>query len=104
MLVEALPEKYFQEGHLPGAININYDEVQAKAAQLPLDKESDIVVYCASATCTNSDKAAAQLTVLGYRNVSVFKGGKADWVEGGLSLEGAESTTSDSGRIQAEES
>lgn len=86
ILVEALPAKYFQEGHLPGAININHDEIRAKATQLLPDKASEIVVYCASSTCTNSDKAAAQLEALGYQNVAVFKGGKEDWVQGGLSL------------------
>lgn len=87
ILVEALPAKYFNEGHLPGAININHDEIRVKATRLLPDKASEIVVYCASTTCTNSDKAAAQLESLGYQNVSVFKGGKADWVDAGLSLE-----------------
>jgi rhodanese-related sulfurtransferase len=51
------------------------------------DKEQAIVVYCASATCQNSHQAAADLEKRGYRNVAVYPGGKADWVEAGLRLE-----------------
>jgi rhodanese-related sulfurtransferase len=87
-LVEALPEMYFDKGHLPGAVNINHDQVAAKAAQALPDKDSEIVVYCASATCRNSDIAANQLSAMGYRNVAVYKEGKADWQAAGLPLEG----------------
>ena len=89
VLIEALPVRYFQDGHLPGAININVGEVKDKAPGLLPDKAADIVVYCASATCTNSDQVAVNLRVLGYDNVAVFKGGKAEWQAAGYALERA---------------
>lgn len=89
VLIEALPVRYFQTGHLPGAININVGEVRAKAPELLPDKSADIVVYCASATCTNSDQVAVNLRALGYSSVAVFKGGKAEWQEAGYDLERA---------------
>lgn len=88
VLVEALPARYFEQGHLPGAVNINVGETQAKAPHMLPNKGADIVVYCASATCTNSNQVAAQLCALDYTNVSVFKGGKAEWEAAGHSLEG----------------
>jgi rhodanese-related sulfurtransferase len=87
VLVEALPARYYDDWHLPRAININIGEVKAKAPALLPDKSADIVVYCASDTCSNSDQVAVQLHALGYSNVAVFKGGKAAWQAAGLAIE-----------------
>lgn len=87
VLIEALPERYFRDGHLPGARHMPHDMVRALAAEALPDKSTEIVVYCASATCRNSHIAAGQLERLGYRNVSVYAGGKDDWQAAGLALE-----------------
>jgi len=89
VLVEALPSRYFAQGHLPGALNINIGETKRLASELLPAKNAPIVVYCASATCTNSDQVAVQLHALGYADVAVFKGGKAEWQAAGHALEGA---------------
>ena len=86
-LVEALPAPYYEQAHLPGALNIPHDAVDRLAAALLPDQSAEIVVYCASATCRNSDYAAQRLTALGYRNVRTYVGGKADWIDAGLSVE-----------------
>ncbi|MFM9969891.1 MAG: rhodanese-like domain-containing protein [Burkholderiales bacterium] len=87
ILIEALPEKYFLDGHLPGALHLPHDAVRTLAASLLPDKAAPVVVYCASKTCQNSHIAAAQLVSLGYGDVAVYAGGKQDWVEAGLPLE-----------------
>ena len=87
VLVEALPEKYFVDAHLPGAIRINHDEVAAKAPSLLPDRHASVIVYCASAACQNSGKAARTLEDMGYANVLVYEGGKEDWMAGGLPTE-----------------
>lgn len=86
-LVEALPEKYYRDWHLPGALHLALDEIELRATDILPDKGSEIIVYCASASCRNSDAAARRLGVLGYRNVSVYQGGKEDWQEAGLPVE-----------------
>jgi rhodanese-related sulfurtransferase len=86
VLLEALGPRYFAEGHLPGAHQIDHENVAAAAPTLAPDRASPIVVYCASATCRNSHIAAAALERLGYSDVSVYPGGKQDWVEAGLPL------------------
>ncbi|NJM33504.1 MAG: rhodanese-like domain-containing protein [Rhodomicrobium sp.] len=90
LLIEALPERYFRDGHLPGALHMPHDKVSELAARLLPDKAAEVVVYCASATCRNSHIAAAELEGLGYRNVSVYAGGKEDWQTAGLALERGE--------------
>jgi rhodanese-related sulfurtransferase len=86
-LLEALPEKYYRHGHLPGALLFPHDQARELSTKLPTDKATRIVVYCASATCQNSHHAADTLASLGYRDVRVYVEGKADWQAAGLSLE-----------------
>jgi rhodanese-related sulfurtransferase len=86
-LIEALPAKYYLEGHLPGALHLPHDRVAELAASVVPDKRAEIVVYCASAACRNSHIAAEALTALGYANVAVYAGGKQDWTAAGLPLE-----------------
>jgi rhodanese-related sulfurtransferase len=92
LLVEALPEKYYRGGHLPGARHLPHDQVADKAAAVLPDRDARIVVYCASSTCQNSHIAARHLARLGYTRVAVFPGGKQEWVESGLALEPAAAT------------
>jgi rhodanese-related sulfurtransferase len=94
ILVEALPEKYYRERHLPGALHLPHDQVKELAAGLLPDKQAEIVTYCASATCQNSHIAAKLLWQMGYANVSVYVGGKQDWIEAGLLLESDLATAS----------
>lgn len=93
VLLEALPEKYYRDGHLPGARHMPHDRVRELASRVAPDKSAEIVVYCASDTCQNSHIAASQLTLLGYANVAVFAGGKKAWSEAGLPFARAETTT-----------
>lgn len=48
MLIDARSSEEFGEQHLPGAINIPFDAVDANAARLPEDKNKPVVVYCRS--------------------------------------------------------
>ena len=86
-VVEALGPKYYEDAHLPGAINIPHTEVRALAPTLLPDKDAAIVTYCASTTCPNSEVAAKVLTKLGYTNVREYVEGKADWQEAGFPVE-----------------
>lgn len=86
-VLEALPEKYFRHSHLPGALLFPHDRASELAATLLPEKQAPIVVYCASATCTNSHQAAATLSALGYSDVRVYVEGKADWQAAGFALE-----------------
>jgi len=49
-LVETLPAPYFRHTHLPGALNLLPDEVEARAPVLLPDKKAAVVVYCAGPT------------------------------------------------------
>jgi rhodanese-related sulfurtransferase len=87
VLLEALPAKYYDDGHLPGAKHFPHDRARELAATVVPDKATEIVVYCASGTCQNSHIAARVLEQIGYTNLAVYAGGKQDWLEGGARLE-----------------
>lgn len=86
-VVEALPESSYREAHLPGALLLPHDEVDQLAPGLLPDRQAEIIVYCASATCANSGIAAKRLAELGYPNVHTYEDGKQDWVDAGLPTE-----------------
>lgn len=87
LVAEVLPESYFAQGHIPGAVNLPLQGFEARARQLLPRLEHPVVVYCSSETCNNSHLAAQKLEQLGYENVRVFAGGKAAWTESGHTLE-----------------
>jgi rhodanese-related sulfurtransferase len=86
ILVEALGAGFYDDAHLPGAINIPPAQVDTLAPALLPDRHAAIVVYCTGAGAS-SDAVARRLEELGYRTVAVYRGGKEDWVEHGLPLE-----------------
>lgn len=92
ILVEALPEKYYRDGHLPGAIQVPHDQVRELAASRLPDRDAFTVVYCANTPCKNSGIAARTLEALGYTNVAEYVEGKQDWVDAGLALEKSDAT------------
>jgi rhodanese-related sulfurtransferase len=85
-LLEVLPEKYYRSGHLPGARNLPLDSVDIQAPVLIPEKSASVILYCASDTCENSHSAAQRLMELGYQDITVYPGGKAEWEKLGYAL------------------
>lgn len=87
VVLEALPAMYYEDAHLPGALNLPHDQVDARARQLVPDSDADIIVYCSNTPCPNSTIASRQLAELGYTHVFEYEAGKEDWVEADLPIE-----------------
>jgi rhodanese-related sulfurtransferase len=86
-IVEALPEEYYRKAHLPGALLLPHDQVDALAPTLLPDKTANIVVYCANLPCPNSVIAAERLSELGYVHVREYAEGKQDWLDAGYPVD-----------------
>jgi rhodanese-related sulfurtransferase len=86
-VVETLGPMYYENGHLPGAVNLPHTEVDALADALLPDKDAAIVTYCSNELCRNSSIVQAQLLARGYTDVRKYTEGKDDWIAGGLPLE-----------------
>lgn len=87
IVVEALPPAYYEQEHLPGALNVPMDDVDTLAPTLLPDKAAEVIVYCASSPCRNSGIVARRLAELGYTTVFDYDGGKEDWLAAGLPTE-----------------
>ncbi len=87
VVVETLGSRYYEDAHLPGAINIPHTEVEDLAPAMLPDKSAEIVVYCSNKACQNSPQAARRLMALGYENVYDYEEGKQDWIDAGLPTE-----------------
>ena len=48
VLVETLDPEYYEDAHLPGALNLPPDQIGELAPQILPDKDANIVVYCIS--------------------------------------------------------
>jgi rhodanese-related sulfurtransferase len=91
-LVEALPEPQYDAEHLPGAVNLPGEFTADLAEQLAPDRSRTVVTYCSGPSCPRSKVAAAPFTRLGYPDVRVYHGGKADWADAGLPFEDTHAT------------
>ena len=70
------PEEYVA-GHVPGAVNIPHDQVAARLADVPKDK--DVVLYCRSGR--RAGMAAEVLAANGYTRLQHLEGDMAGWQE-----------------------
>jgi len=87
ILIDTLPEKAYRKHHLPGAINIPSDDINDVAPKRLPDRNAQIVVYCANASCKRSQRAWERLKTLGYTQVWEYDEGREDWVAAGLPVE-----------------
>ncbi len=85
-LAYVLSEEQYEDEHIPGSINIPLDQVEERAED-ELDKDEDIVVYCASTSCQASPKAWKLLDRRGYENVWDYEEGLKGWKEAGNETE-----------------
>ncbi|MEV5824657.1 rhodanese-like domain-containing protein [Spirillospora sp. NPDC052242] len=88
-VVDALGGEYYAKQHLPGAVPLVRDDVDAQAPALLPDRDAAIVTYCSNPACPNSGQVADRLTALGYTDVRKYREGIEDWVAAGLPTESA---------------
>ena len=63
-VIDVRTAEEFRQGHLPGAINIPYDEIASRVGELPPDRSQPIVLYCR--TGRRSGIARTSLEQLGF--------------------------------------
>jgi rhodanese-related sulfurtransferase len=69
-------------GVIPGAILLS-DYRTYDLGELPADRSTRLVFYCANEECGASHTAAARAVIAGYQDVRLFKGGIAGWKNAG---------------------
>lgn len=76
------PEE-FVAGHVPGAVNVPYDQIATRLAEVPKDK--DVVLYCRSGRRVGI--AAQVLAQNGYTRLQHLEGDMPAWVAQGRPTE-----------------
>ena len=76
IILDVRTQEEYDQGHIPGAIQISHEEIADKAEEVLTDKDQLILVYCRSGR--RSKLAAEALVELGYTNIKEF-GGIIDW-------------------------
>ena len=87
LVINALLKKHYNDCHILGSINVPLDELAVFAQKL--EKDTPIIVYCASYLCPVSRKAWYLLHRMGFTNVWAYEGGIAEWVQKGYLAQGA---------------
>ena len=88
VFIDARDEAHYQQGHIPGAYEFDpYHPEKYFDTVLPLcQKAEQIVVYCNSGDCDDSESAAILLRDVGIPNqkIFVYAGGISEWTTNGL--------------------
>jgi len=78
------PDEY-ENGHIPGAINIPVGLMESEISGRVPDKAARIIMYCK--TGVRADSACRTIGAMGYRNVVNLQGGIKAWSKAGYPVE-----------------
>ncbi|MBI2353033.1 rhodanese-like domain-containing protein [Candidatus Dependentiae bacterium] len=86
IVINVLSLADYQDCHIKGSININYDQLLEKTSSW--DKEKDVVIYCAGSSCQKSQRAYLLLQDLGFVHLYEYQGGIREWLHKGYETTG----------------
>jgi rhodanese-related sulfurtransferase len=79
VVVDTQPREYFDEAHIPGAVNLPYVDRIRTPVNLPRSKT--LVLYCPCEHEEESTEMATKLQKLGYTKLKLLQGGLPRWRE-----------------------
>ena len=84
--IDAREPAEFAAGHIPGAVNLPYEQVATDMATLEnFDaKGKAIIIYCGGGTCEVSMNLGFTLVSVGKKKVLVYMGGWPEWTAAGF--------------------
>ncbi len=60
---------------------VDANDIERQKATVDIAKDARIVMYCQSSACKYAEIVAIKLINDGYSNLSIYKGGWAEWKE-----------------------
>lgn len=97
-IIDLRTKEFFEKGHVPGAVNVVYEELEKYASKLNKDKTT--ILYCYDALCNLGAKGALFLAKKGFK-VKELVGGYDGWAQTEAKLQakskGASCSTSSCG-------
>lgn len=84
VVLDVRPEEEYRAGHIPGALSVPVDALEAVLQTLPKNRE--VIAYCRGRYCVFSDEAVKFLEARGYRASRLVEG-FPEWRAAGLPVE-----------------
>ena len=85
LIIDPRSEIEFRRGHIPGAINAPVRKILLNRANLPKDRNREMVIGCMHGQ--RAIIAKWLLGLYGYRNMALLDGWLEGWIKAGLPLE-----------------
>lgn len=86
VVLDVRPPAEYAAGHIEGAVNVPNNELAARLAELPRDR--DVVAYCRGRYCVLAPQAVRLLRDHGFR-ARLLNGGMPEWRRAGLPVAAA---------------
>jgi rhodanese-related sulfurtransferase len=80
VIIDSRLPQYYKEGHITGAVNIPFEEIDdyvTKLTKIPQDTMA--VLYCDGVDCDLAYDLAIYMITVGYTSVYVYSGGWEEW-------------------------
>ena len=89
IILDARPESQYTLAHIPGTLPVPRVEMAERLMELQMLLMADqpVVVYCGGRTCDDSLTVAKAIQQQGLKQVVVFEGGMAAWLDAGLQVQ-----------------
>lgn len=85
LIIDPRSEIEFQGGHIPGAVNAPVRKILLNRANLPQDRNREMVIGCMHGQ--RAKVAKWLLGLYGYRNMTLLEGWLEGWIKAGLPVE-----------------
>ena len=86
--VDVRGEDLWKNGHIPGAVNLDWKITFNEAALSKIIvKDQEVVIYCMGPRCLRSSKASAKAVGWGYQKVYYLRDGVPGWKAAGYAVE-----------------
>jgi len=94
LFVDAREDWEYAEGHIPGAINLPYEQAINDPARLETIEQGGkpIVTYCGGGSCEISITVAWELLGVGKTHIAVYMGGFPEWEQAGYPVEAGDAS------------
>lgn len=83
VIFDARAREQYEAGHLPRALNLPVGEADQRLGTYAdrLTMETSILTYCGGADCGDALELVLKLREYGFKNVTLYPGGYAEWTE-----------------------
>jgi len=82
VILDVRSAREYQQGHVPGAVNLPYQQIGQRLAELEQVKDREVIVYCEVGR--RARIARSTLQQAGFTNVRHLAGDMAGWRRAGL--------------------